>query len=152
MTTNQQHERHSIQDGGGVRASSIGLADDTELMVQVRGGGTVASPPVPTHPVPTRGRRAPLLAALAAGLAAIGVVAAVIVLADEPPPTVVPTPTRTDAPPQLSVAEEVAIINGHSGRTQPTDQLTVAEEVAIINGTAKSVPSMVDLCLNQTPC
>ena len=86
-----------------------------------------------TRPVPARPRWAPLLAAAAVGLAAVGVGAAVTVLDDDPPPTVEPTPAAALA-------------------TTPARQLTVAEEVALLRGTATTVPTIVDICLSQTPC
>jgi hypothetical protein len=105
-----------------------------------------------TRPVPNRARWAPLLAAVAAGLAAVGVGAAVNVLDDDPPPTVEPTPTvATPATPahQLTVADEVALL--HAATSRPP-QLTVAEEVALLHNTATTVPTTVDICLSQTPC
>jgi hypothetical protein len=74
---------------------------------------------------------------VAAGLAAVGVGAAVTVLDDDPPPTVEPAP-----------AAAVSVVTPAT----PTRQLTVAEEVALLHGTATTVPTTFDICLNQTPC
>lgn len=83
------------------------------------------------RPLPHRPRWAPLLVAAAAGVAAVGVGTAVNVLDDDPPPTVAPTPAAALHATQLSVAEEVAMLHA---------------------ATATTVPTIVDICLSQTPC
>jgi hypothetical protein len=75
----------------------------------------------------------------------VGATAAV--LTDDPPPPVEPAPAVASpavdaAVPQLSVAEEVALLHASTARTRP----------APTAGAVTTVPTIVDNCLSQNPC
>jgi len=129
MNTKTHHnEQTAVQVRSGIRAGGINLPDDSEQTAVQVSSGVRAGGAVIGRPVPTRARWVPLLAAVAAGLAAVGVGAALTALADDPAPMVVPTPAVAAPADQLTVAEEVALLHASTARTHPTDQLTFTDQ------------------------